>query len=100
MLTPANGLQVVDGDCSQSMIRVPSGGPVYGVYLQEVVPSMSLTLKVIEEIKHARGAVFQSSADRISHADLCINKSDLLSIMEKSFDITHKGNAYKKIVAM
>jgi hypothetical protein len=80
----------------------PTGGPVYGVFFQEVIPEMSLTLKLIEEIKRIKYNCLEEVEDNVElsgHSDLSVNKEELLNILEKHFDITKKGYSYKKIVA-
>lgn len=97
VMTPAMGLSLpLDNRADLK----PEGGAVYGVYFQEVIPAMSLTMKLIEELRYL-GISFGSHGDKGKMtSDGSILKTDLLRVLVEKFELPVKGNAYKHITSI
>lgn len=112
LVLPDEDPSVQDGQVAP---LVPKGGPVYGVYFQEVLPDIGLTMRLVEEMNHIikSGDLSDHSNNRnsslwdnaaivtpVGFSDMMVNKAVLLFIFEKIFEFPKKGNSYKKISAM
>ena len=73
----------------------PVGGSVYGVYFQEVIPSLGLSFKLVNEIKNLKCPL-----NGEGHSDLRILKSDFKNILLHQFGFTRKSQTYKEILSM
>lgn len=86
---PVRGLEMPPGSMK------PVGGAVYGVYFQEVVPSLGLSFKLINEIKYLKCRVTGEG-----HSDLKILKSDFRQILLNQFGFTRKSQTFKEILSI
>lgn len=73
----------------------PVGGPVYGVYFQEVVPTLGLSFKLVNEVKHMNCPISGEG-----HSDLKILKNDFKNLLLKHFNFTRKSQTFKEILSM
>jgi hypothetical protein len=73
----------------------PVGGVVYGVYFQEVVPSLGLSFKLVNEVKLLGCAVTGDG-----HSDLRILKNDFKTLLLHDLGFTRKSQTYKEILSM
>lgn len=73
----------------------PTGGSVYGIYFQEVVPSLGLSFKLINEVKIVNCPLIGQG-----HSDLSILKSDFKNLLLQHFGFTRKSQTFKEILSM
>lgn len=88
---------------------IPVGGPVYGVYFEEVVPRLQTAFTFIQELHklkvpyHAEDNSSISDDKKkktgIAHSDFIVNKSDLRLTLVQSFGFSRKGELFKEIEA-
>jgi hypothetical protein len=87
----------------------PVGGPIYGVYFEEVVPCLQTAFTFIQEL-HKLKVPYHSEDNSsvsdetkkktgISHSDFIVNKEMLRKTLIKDFGFSRKGELFKEIEA-
>jgi hypothetical protein len=74
---------------------VPTGGPVYGVFFQEITTSIGLAFRLVEELKH-----YNCPISGQGHSNLEIGKKDLRLALIQNFKLSRKHQVFKEIESM
>ena len=108
-VTGGLSLPTTPGSSVSSDIPTPEGGPVYGVYFQEVVPRLQTAFAFIHEL-HCLKIPYHSEDNSsisdetkrrtgISHSDFIVKKDMLRKTLTQDFGISRKGEIFKEIEA-
>lgn len=90
-------------------LRPPEGGPVYGVYFEEVVPRMQTAFIFIQELHKLKVPYHRQDDSSVSddkkrrtgiaQSDFIVKKQDLRSTLVQHFGFSRKGELYKEVEA-
>ena len=73
----------------------PQGGSVYGVFFQEMVPSVGLSFRLVEEMKRSKCPIMGQG-----HSNLQILKCDLRKALIQNLKLSRRNQAFKEIESM
>ena len=81
-------------DFKDGTLEHPAGGPVYGVFFQDIAHKLPLSMLLAKEMVHL-GVQFIYGHHNL--ADVKILRDDLLSLLNAHFGFKVKGNNARKL---